>query len=120
MPKMILQVVDDPGLVDDVVRVWIDAGVSGLTIMDSSGWTRRLGKRGLRDDIPLFPSSRKLLMGRERNNRTIFSVVNDDFDIDDLIRRTEEILGPLDAPDSGILLVLPVTRAIGLIAGKKA
>ncbi len=114
MPQMAILVIEDPSQVDAVVRAWLEAGVSGLTLLDSSGWTGRIGRRGLRDDLPLFPSARLLLRGRERSSRTIFSVVGDDFDIDALVAKTESLLGPLDEPDSGILIVLPVAKVAGL------
>jgi hypothetical protein len=114
MPQLIYLVVDDPLKVDEVVQLWIDKGVSGLTILDSSGWARRMGKRNLADDVPLFPSIRGLMRGQERTNRTLFSVVPDGWDIEDLIEATEEVLGPLDDPDTGILFVVPVSVVKGL------
>lgn len=114
MPQLICLVVNDPLKVDEVVQIWVDKGVSGLTILDSSGWAGRMGKRVLADDVPLFPSIRGLLRGRERTNRTLFSVVPDGWDVDDLIEATEGVLGPLDDPDTGILFVLPVSVVKGL------
>lgn len=114
MPQLVSLVVHDPGRVNEVVRAWLEAGVTGMTLLDSSGLGRHVREHELRDDLPLFPSLRKVLEGEEHHSRLLFSVVRDDFDIDRLIAATEHVLGPLDRPDSGILFVLPVVRAVGL------
>jgi hypothetical protein len=114
MPHMVNLVLHDPGMTDEVVHAWLESGVLGMTLLDSSGLARRVGERDLRDDLPLFPSLRSLLSTPERNSRLIFSVVPDDFDLDRLIQATERVLGPLSTPDSGILFVVPVTRTAGL------
>lgn len=114
MAQMVILVIHDPGKVDAVVDRWVELGVSGLTILDSSGWTQQAGRREIRDDLPLFPSVRKVLRTAEQRNRTIFSVIPDDFDLDTLVAETEAILGGLDDPDTGILFTLPVTRTHGL------
>jgi len=42
-------------------------------------------------------------------------VLDDDFDLDGLIKATEQAVGgDFDAPDTGILFVVPVTRALGM------
>ena len=38
---MVLFVLDDPELLDEVLDVWEAIGVSGVTIMDSTGINRR-------------------------------------------------------------------------------
>ncbi len=114
MPQLVSLVVHDPGRVNEVVRAWLAAGVTGMTLLDSSGLGRHAREHDLRDDLPLFPSLRKVLEGEERHSRLLFSVVSDDFDVDRLIEATERVLGSLDRPDSGILFVLPVRRAVGL------
>jgi nitrogen regulatory protein P-II 1 len=114
MPKLVYLVIQDPSKVDEVICAWVDAGVSGLTVLDSSGWTRRSYNQGARDDLPLFPSIRMILRGREFRNRTIFSVVPDTFDLDALIAATEMIIGDLIGPGTGILFVLPLERVVGL------
>ena len=114
MPSLIALVLLKESLCDDVVRVWEEANVPGLSILESYGLEHVRKGRSTRDDLPLIPSLRALMEGDEVSHRIVFSVLPDSFDVDDLIRRTEAITGDLDAPDSGFLFVLPVARVRGL------
>ena len=113
MPNLIVAIVTEMRICHDVIRVWEEAGVPGATILDSIGM-RHLQQRAKRDDLPLIPSLRSMLEQDEYNHRTIFSVVPDGFDIEDLVRRTEALVGDFDAPHTGLLFVVPVTMIRGL------
>lgn len=117
MAQVMILVIDDPGKVEDLIYEWIDAGVDGVTIFDSSGWTQRLGTRGFRLDQPRLRSVRSLLLGRQPDNRTILSVVEDEFDIPQVIDRTEAVLGPLDEPGTGIFVALQASHGLGSALG---
>jgi nitrogen regulatory protein PII len=117
MAQIVCLVVHDPTKADDVGQAWVEAGATGLTLLDSCGWAARAEKRGVPDDLPLFPSVRKLMRGAEEMNRVLFSVVADDFDVDILVAAAERVLGPLTDPDTGILFVVPVGRVVGLQPG---
>lgn len=113
MPKLIVAIVLNIDTCHDVIRVWEEAGVSGATILDSIGM-RHLLEHTQRDDLPLMPSLRSLLESEEYNHRTILSVVPDDLDVEDLVRRTEAVVGNFDDADTGFLFVVPVLLARGL------
>jgi len=117
MPQLVHLVLSDPSHVDDVVRGWLEAGVRGLTIVDSTGLAQHLRGEGVRDDVPLFPSLRRMLAAGERHNRMLMSVIPDDLDLDRLVAATEAVVGRLDDHNTGILFVVPVTRVVGLQPG---
>ena len=94
--------------------MWEEAGVPGATILDSMGMRHLQQRQAHRDDLPLMPSLRTLLEQEEFNHRTVFSLVPDDFDVDDLIRRTEALVGDFEAPHTGLLFVVPVLTVRGL------
>lgn len=116
MSKMIVLVMADGGKTSDILKTWARTGITGATILDSSGIGRQLAGH---DDLPLIPSIRAVLRAQERTHRTIFSVVPDAFDVPELIRVTEAVVGPLDAPHTGILIVLPVLEVYGLRENEK-
>jgi nitrogen regulatory protein P-II 1 len=114
--QLISMVVHDPAQVDAVVRAWIDSGVPGLTVLDSSGLAHHMLHHGMRDDLPLLPSVRKMLKGAEHYNRTIFSIVEEGFDVDSLVAATQQVTGRLTNPETGILFVVPLSRVVGITA----
>jgi nitrogen regulatory protein P-II 1 len=111
---MILFVLHDPNLLRDVLEAWEKAGVSGITVLLSTGLRRLQTRDVLREDIPLIPSIEDLLQQEERLNRTLFTVVKDDVMVDKIIEATQSIVGDLNLPHTGILTVIPVERVYGL------
>ena len=114
MPKLIVVVVTDLRVCRDVIRVWDEAGVPGATILDSVGMRHLRNGDLQRDDLPLMPSLRNVLESEEYNHRTLFSVVPDDFDIENLVHRTEELVGSFEVDHTGLLFVIPVLDVRGL------
>ncbi|MBE0409454.1 MAG: hypothetical protein IBX69_06960 [Anaerolineales bacterium] len=111
---IVLLVLNDPELTDQLLEAWEGAGVSGVTILHSSGLGRTRRRIELRDDIPLIPSLKSLIEAEETFSRTLFSVVPDEAMVDRLTAATEQVVGDLSRPGSGVLAVIPVVRALGL------
>jgi nitrogen regulatory protein PII len=112
--KMILFVLNDPTRLLDLLKAWKDAGVSGSTVLFSTGTGRLHQSIALRDDLPLMPSLSDFFVQSGDLSRTIFSIVRDEF-VERIFKVTEEIVGDLDKPGNGILVVLPVDSVHGLI-----
>ncbi len=113
MPTVVVLVLDDVDRLEDVLTGWWEAGAPGVTILESSGAARYLSQRGMRDDLPVFPSLANLLGHREIHHRTLFAVLPDGFQVEKLFDATEVVLGPLDQHNSGIMFALPVLQARG-------
>jgi nitrogen regulatory protein PII len=113
---LILFVLNDPEKLDDLLDAWEAAGVPGVTILHSSGLGRIRQMAGLRDDQPLIPSLESLLDQDEEEtfSRTIFSAVETDALVDQVVAATQTVVGNLSQPNTGFLMVLPVLRAYGL------
>ena len=118
MYHMILLILDELEQCPAVLDAWDAAGAAGITILESTGLAR-VRKSAIRDDLPLMPSIDSLLKGREEHHRTLFTVVEDEAQVDRIIEATLAITGDLDEPNSGALFVLPVTRAVGLYGAQK-
>jgi len=118
MYHMILLVLDDINQCTTVLEAWEAQGVGGVTILESTG-LGRVKKLSIRDDIPLMPSLSRLLQTREERHRTLFTVVETEEMVDNVINATESILGNMEQPNNGVIFVLPVSRVIGLEGGQE-
>ena len=114
MPKLIVTILTNLQTCHDVIHLWEELGVPGATILDSIGMRHLQERHAQRDDLPLIPSLRSILEQEEFDHRTIFSVVPDEFDVDDLIHRTEGLVGDFEAPHTGLIFVMPVLQVRGL------
>lgn len=99
---------------DAILDGWEKTGVTGITIMNSTGLGHIRQRASLRDDMPLMPSLHDLLQAGEEHHRTFISVVDGDELVNNIIAATQEVLGDMTAPDTGILFVMPVTRVVGV------
>lgn len=118
MSYLVVLIVDDPEDCPTVLDAWQEIGVSGATILPSTG-LGRLVKGGLRDDMPLIPSLEDFLEVREEPHRTILSVVEEQSIVDQMVAAAQDVIGDLDEPHTGFLFVVPVIQALGLGRGRK-
>lgn len=110
----VLFVLNDMSLCDELLFAWEDAGVKGVTILASTGLGRVRQKLALQEDFPIFPSLSEINEHSESLSRTLFTVVESEDIIDQLVKNTEKIVGSLQNPNTGILIVLPTSRVYGL------
>lgn len=105
---MILCVVDDPHKVNGVMEAWRNAGVAGMTIVESTG-LHRVQK------VPHIPMP-YLLGGveSERGNITILTVVEDEAMIQRCLAAAESVVGDFDSSNTGIFTAWPLTFAKGV------
>lgn len=114
MNYFVLLVLDDPGLSDALLDAWENAGVRGVTILESSG-IGRYRRKSLRDDMPLMPSLRNLLRGEETHHRTFFSVVEGEAQVERLAEAAQAVIGDFSQPNTGVFFAMPIAYAYGLV-----
>jgi nitrogen regulatory protein PII len=112
--KLILFVLHDAEKLRDLLDAWKAAGASGATILFSTGMGRIHQADALRDDLPLMPSLEDFLPRFERLSRTLFTMLDDDSVVEKVIAATQQVVGDLNQPDRGLLIVLPVAQVYGL------
>lgn len=110
---LVLMVLNDPDRLEDLLIAWEETGVQGATVLFSTGLGRIRQLDGWRDDMPLIPTLSDFYEVPENMNRTIFTVVKDEAQIDAVVAATQKIVGELDEEGTGMLLVLPLARAYG-------
>lgn len=108
----ILFVLDDPGYLDDLLNSWESVGIRGVTIIESTGWQRLRAKNrllGARFDFASLAGANK-----QENHITLFVVVEDRMIVNKCLEATENIVGNLDLPHTGILTAWPLEIVKGL------
>src|SRR3970040_375267 len=111
---LVLFVLNDAERLGDILNAWEKVGVPGITILHSSGLGRARQQSGIWDDLPLMPSLQSLLEHEELFSRTLFTVVKEEGMVDKLVSVTQDVIGDLNLPGTGLLAVLPVSRVYGL------
>jgi nitrogen regulatory protein P-II 1 len=117
---MILFVLNDPDRLEEVLTAWEQAGVSGITVLPSTGLGRIRQKEGLRDDLPLIPSMEDFYHHESDISHTLFTLVESETLAQKVLEATQAIVGDLDQPGNGILAILPTVNVHGLIRRQSA
>jgi len=110
---LILFVLDNPDKLEELLNAWEEAGTGGATVLVSTGM-RRLSDGGFRDDIPLMPGLDDFYKRVEDYHRTLFTIVQDDAVLEKVVAATRSVVGDLNQPNTGILVVLPTAQVYGL------
>ena len=120
MFHLVVLVLDDPDQCGDILDAWEAAGAPGVTILDSSG-LGRVRRAALRDDLPLMPSLSDLLQREEDRHRTLFSIIQEQSQIEAIAQATQAVIGDLDQENTGLLFVVPISQVYGLpkVRGKR-
>ena len=105
--QMIMFVLDDPDLLDQVLDAWYEVGVSGATILESTGLHRRRKRVAMRysfDNAPI----------EESGNYTLFVMVANESIAEDCLRATEKVVGDLDNANTGVFASWPLSVVKGI------
>lgn len=109
---MLIMVLDDVAHLNEVLSAWKSSGISGVTIMESTGLHRMLLRH--RPEAAYVGFSRVFGSSHHAGHNTLFAVVDNMAIIEAAVRATEGIVGKLDQPNTGIMFALPVTKVWGM------
>ena len=112
--SMILFVLHDGEKLQEVLNAWEETGISGATVLFSTGIGRIRESQALREDLPIMPSLEDFYPSPESLGRTIFTITDDESLVEKIIRATESVVGDLHEPKRGILAVLPTSAIHGM------
>ncbi len=107
--KLLVFILNKEELLEDVLTAYIEAGISGATILDSEGMGHFLTY-----EIPLFTDFKDFMRDKPYN-KTILSVIRNEKQIPELEHLLDKICGGLDDPGTGILFTIPVDYARELV-----
>lgn len=106
---LLAAVVNREETLDDILSGFLELGITGATVIRSEGMGHVLAR-----DVPLFAGLTELVTRTRPQNVTIFSVIREAEKVDEAIQLIQEICGSLEKPATGILFVVPVSRAVGI------
>lgn len=107
---MIMLVLNDNTHLDRVLDAWAGLGVSGATIVESTGLHRRHLKHiPMRYTYGEPPSE-------EVGNSTLFVIVEDEKMVRSCLEAAEHIVGDLDGPNTGVFSAWPLAITKGIPA----
>ncbi|NWF69146.1 MAG: hypothetical protein HXY40_08670 [Chloroflexi bacterium] len=110
---MVMYVSRDITQAEEMLEHWVKAGISGVTILESSGMSQA-AQRGFRDDIRLMFSLSTLTQAQEIHHRTLFSAIKDEATVQRVVEVSTAYVGDWSRMDAGVLFVWPLTQAYGL------
>lgn len=107
---LMMMVLDKQEYLNQVLRAFVDIGIHGATVIESTGMGRSLA-----DTVPIFGGLRYIMEGGHPYNRTIFSLVDNLEQVESARKAVEAIVGSLDNPGTGVLFAMQVDRAYGVL-----
>lgn len=106
--QLLVAVINDRERLDEILSGFVEIGVTGATVISSEGMGHVLSH-----DIPIFAGLQTLITRSRPQNRTIFSVIDDE-KVEPALALLHDVCGDLDDPATGIAFLIPVSRVEGL------
>jgi hypothetical protein len=107
---MILFVLNDPEKLDLILDAWESVGITGVTIIESTGIIKR---RTAQQRIPLRYRLDPMIT-HEAGHYTLMAIVPNKNLVENCLQATEKLLGNLDLPDTGVFTAWPLDVVKGL------
>ena len=108
---LLVMVLDDIEHLSDVLTAWTNAGVPGITILDSTGVNRVLERKHA--DVA-FAGFSQIFGGGQVGHNTIFSIIDDLALAETAVAETEKLIGSMNQPHTGVIFAVPVAKTWGL------
>lgn len=114
---MVMFVLDDPNQLDAVLDAWEASGVSGVTIIESTGINRR--RRARQVGTAFMSGMNRIIGDTQESHYTLYVIVPEASQVQTCITAAEEVVGDLQQPNTGVLAAWELTTARG-VPGKQA
>ena len=108
--KLLVFVLNKEEYLEDVLKAYAEAGVSGATLLDSEGMGRFLAY-----EVPLFAGFKEFMKGNKPYNKTIISVIKNESIVQRVKELVDQVIGGIDNPGTGIMFTLTVDWGTGLV-----
>lgn len=112
--KLLIFVLIKVDLLQTLLAKLANKGISGATILDSTGMGRELSES---DEFTIFGSLRTIMSNNNRTTKTLLFATEDD-KVSVIANVIEEVVGKLDKPNTGILFTVPIDYVKGIKKAK--
>ncbi len=112
MMKLFILVLNKTNTLEPLFESMMKAGISGATVLDSTGMMRVLADDE-HADYPMLGLLRHVYSPERRASKTVFVVLEDE-QVPVLTDIADRVTGGLDKPDTGIAFTVPVDFMKGL------
>jgi len=109
--QLLLIVLNKIEKLDDLLEKLIEKGISGATILNSTGMVRQLAKHS--EDYPIFGVLSYLIDLDREENKTIFMALKDE-QVEQVKEVVRQVIGDLSQPDTAVLFTLPILSVEGV------
>ena len=118
MAKLVVLITPRLDEAHDIADAWQRAGAPGVTFIESYGLGRMKQAKGNVEVLPGMMSMLDILRSREQTSVTLLSIINEDDLADRMIDAAQNIIGDLNIPNNGLMIVIDIERVVGLLPFK--
>lgn len=111
MTQVLILVIDEEELTPEILTAWEEAGVPGVTLIDSTG--SRHEHDDSRDDLPFVVSLRSVLESKEKRTQLLFSVIESESVCNQAVAAVLKIIPDFNHGHRGIMFTMPVLKTWG-------
>lgn len=109
--QLLLIVLNKVEKLDELLEKLIKVGVSGATILSSTGMVRQLAKHS--EDYPIFGALSFLIDLDHEESKTIFMALKDG-QVETVKEVVKQVVGDISQPDTAVLFTLPILSLEGV------
>ena len=111
--NVLIIVLNQTDLLDDILDTFVEIGIKGATILDSQGMGSAITNSGRGQD-PFFGGIRRLLENAKPYNKTIFTVIEGEYLLQQAVKTVKDIVGDINKPGVGLMFTLPIGQIHGM------
>jgi len=105
--KLLVIVLNNTELINELLSVLVEAGISAATIIDSEGMGHHLAY-----NIPIFAGIKQFVGESGKHNKTILALVDEDNPADEINALLKEVGIDFGEGGSGIMFTVPVSSKV--------
>ena len=102
---LLFAVIENEDLLDDLITGWMDLGISGATVIETTGALQLITQH-----VPIFAGLRSLTSGGGRHNKTIFTAIGTDKLLTAAISFLEDLCKETGKPHQGVYFAVPLSH----------